>query len=339
MVTKDRILITTPISSIAFYYSVAIPIAKVLKTYGFNVDIRSCDIPIVFTHYYTVIHICLCHNISYARLKIWKLFDVAKKTIAYFAVEGDVFPFNIEYEKTVRPYLDYVATVSKFSYDCMKRVGLKVDDVIYHGIDINEWVDKISKLSIEKPKDKIVFFANVTNDIRKGLEYLIPAFAQVLKERKDVILYLNAQRYGYIRDLKKYIHEIGKKYKVPLEKHIVLTREIKPLEFTDVLKYYKMCDWYLLSSVCEGFGLTLIEAMASKKPIIHIDAPPMNEITTPYFSIRIKYDTIKRCKTWERGMILHIPNMDDYVEKLLKACDISEDKRIKMGEEAFLQTL
>ena len=131
--------------------------------------------------------------------------------------------------------------------------------VIYNGIDLEEINLKINsknKSEVDLPNKPIILFVGRIEDPRKGLDLLLLAFSKVLK-KKDAILVIIGE--GNPDKIKK----IGKK--------LDILKNLYFMGFVDEItlkQYYSMCNVYVCSSRLEGFGLTIIEAMAAGKPVV-----------------------------------------------------------------------
>jgi glycosyltransferase involved in cell wall biosynthesis len=106
---------------------------------------------------------------------------------------------------------------------------------------------------------------------RKGFEYLIRA-ADILKtEFNDMFYFIvggkhhkETEEYEKLASL---IDEMG------LKKSVIITGRMSNVP--EVLKY---CDLYIMPSIVEGLGLSLIEALAMEKIAIASDIEPFKEI-------------------------------------------------------------
>ncbi len=100
----------------------------------------------------------------------------------------------------------------------------------------------------------------------KGQRYLVDAAHLVVQEIPDARFIILGE--GELRDhLEKQVHEHH------LEKHVLL-----PGFRTDVLGCIKGFDLFVMSSVTEGLGTSLLDAMACSRPIVATDAGGIPEI-------------------------------------------------------------
>ncbi len=100
----------------------------------------------------------------------------------------------------------------------------------------------------------------------KGQRYLVDAMAQVVRSVPDVRLVILGE--GELRGaLERQVLDLG------LERHVLL-----PGFRRDVLSLMKTCDVFVLSSVMEGLGTSLLDAMACARPIVGTDAGGIPEV-------------------------------------------------------------
>lgn len=100
----------------------------------------------------------------------------------------------------------------------------------------------------------------------KGQRYLIDAMAQVARTVPEARLVILGE--GELRpSLERQVAELG------LERHVLL-----PGFRRDVLSLMKTCDVFVLSSVMEGLGTSLLDAMACARPIVGTEAGGIPEV-------------------------------------------------------------
>ena len=133
---------------------------------------------------------------------------------------------------------------------------------IYHGININ----KISinnptlKLKVIEEKGRGVILGNAGRlDKQKGQEDLIK-LAHILHQQKiEFTLFIAGTG-----ELRTELELLIEKYK--LEDRVILLGFVEDMD-----KFMDSIDIFLLSSIREGFGFVLVEAMAKSKPIVCYD--------------------------------------------------------------------
>ncbi len=95
----------------------------------------------------------------------------------------------------------------------------------------------------------------------KGLHYLIQAMPEILKEHKNTILRI----IGSGPELKN-LSRLSRKLKV--DSKVIFQGFVA---HTDIPKFFKECDIYCHAAPWEAFGVVMIEAMASGKPVVASD--------------------------------------------------------------------
>ncbi len=155
-------------------------------------------------------------------------------------------------------------------------VEKKYDSIIEipNGVDINVFKPEIDsslirkKLSVENKK--IVLFVGALDKAHyfKGVEYLLRSL-KMLKNR-DVILIIIGEG-----DLKEYYRSLSEKLGV--EKKTIFTGRSSA---EDLPKYYSLSDVVVLPSISVGeiFGIVLIEAMSTEKPVIATNLPGVRTV-------------------------------------------------------------
>jgi glycosyltransferase involved in cell wall biosynthesis len=155
-----------------------------------------------------------------------------------------------------------IVTVSEgLKKDLVSHYGVKEDkiSVIYNPININ----KIKDLALEKIEDKyrdsrpvVITAGRLTK--QKGHWHLIRAFSQVKKRIDSRLLILGKGELE--EDLKDLAANSGYKDDI-----LFLGWQVNPF------KYFSNASVFVLSSLYEGFGNVLVEAMACSCPVIAAD--------------------------------------------------------------------
>jgi len=227
------------------------------------------------------------------------------KHIYYGVTEGPpvLSPFNMAATKNLE-----IVVASQYVRWELEQAGIKVSRVIPHGVEVN----KISTASPDRWrevfKDKTVVLYVAHRNIRKGFNYLVDAWKMSHAGRDgNVLLVLHTER-------KPNINEGG--YVIPEDNNIVVTDNVLKLDRESLYGLYKAADVYVHGALCEGFGIPIVEAMAAGKPVICLDAGPMNEhITDRDALVKVNRQEIMD----DRGVAkyrLNIPDLEDYAEKI-----------------------
>ena len=147
--------------------------------------------------------------------------------------------------------------------------GTKIE-VISNGIeqesfDFNEEERKEigDKFGIHK-KSTVMFVGRLEE--RKGLSLLLQAFKQVLT---NIDAHLVVVGSGDQKPYQELACSLG------IMNRVIFTGYVDELSLR---KLYSICDVYVLSSRLEGFGLTIVEAMAAGKPVVATKVGEIPEI-------------------------------------------------------------
>ena len=226
------------------------------------------------------------HNMHYfSKPHAAALQDMAhKKGVPLILTAHNVWDDNLFLDLTRKIKWDRIIAVSHF----IKRelMGVGVDDkrisVIHHGIDEKAYRPNVDTKDVIKKypilKGKKVVFHPARMGLAKGCDVSIKALQLVKARYPDVVLILagtkNIIDWGSTQQ-----KDIA--YMLDLVDYFKLKNNV----LIDAFKLSEMPGLYGVSNVClypssgsEPFGLTMLEAMASGKPMIVTDAGGMPEI-------------------------------------------------------------
>jgi len=161
-----------------------------------------------------------------------------------------------------------IHTVSKFSASEITKCFPSVENkIIASGIGVN-----LTPFKTNIPDDQLLkvtsrynlpdhyFLCMGTIEPRKNIPFLLKAFSLFMQHRNDNIHLVIAGRYGWEIDrVTRMIDELE------LEDHVQL---IGCVDDEDLPAIYKLAKALLFPSLYEGFGLPVVEAMASGIPVI-----------------------------------------------------------------------
>jgi glycosyltransferase involved in cell wall biosynthesis len=137
---------------------------------------------------------------------------------------------------------------------------------IENGIDLLEYSNLPEKgmlrkaYGIKSDQRIILYLGRISES--KGLALLVDAFRKLIDMMDDVVLVIAGPDDGFMRLYKELITETG------LEKNTIITG---PLYGRQKLEAFVDSDIFVLPSIYETFPLTVIEAMACRKPVVITD--------------------------------------------------------------------
>ncbi|MBA7599967.1 Phosphatidyl-myo-inositol mannosyltransferase [subsurface metagenome] len=179
-------------------------------------------------------------------------------------------------EKRCIKYADKFIAVSNFTkrriIETYKVPSDKIE-VVYNGIDLNGYTFtkeelKETKKQFNLTEKPIILFVGRVDDPRKGLDLLLKASKKVLKKFDAKLLVVGKEDQSKARRL---ANSLG------ISKNVVFTGFVDEVTLK---KCYVLCDIYVCPSRLEGFGLTILEAMAAGKPIVATNVGAIPEIIT-----------------------------------------------------------
>ena len=180
-----------------------------------------------------------------------------------------------------------VIALTKTEAGQYKKMGVDEDkiEIVSNGIDLIEY-DNLPKRGEFRRKylirndEKMILYLGRIHKF-KGIDLLVNAFADLVKELDDVRLVIAGPDDGFLSTLKKQIEDlkIGDK--------VLFTG---PLYEREKLKAYVDADVYVLPSVYEIFGITVLEACACGTPVIVTDRCGIAEVVNGKVGYAVEYD-------------------------------------------------
>jgi glycosyltransferase involved in cell wall biosynthesis len=166
--------------------------------------------------------------------------------------------------KTLLSQCDLVLGVSQYTLDStLPKCFRGVSAVAYNGVDNKLFKPHESNVCNEL--DSVHTALCIARFVKqKGLDYLIEAFS-----RLNATLVLIG-RGPEEKNLRRKAKEVGAKV-------FFITQRVSEQVLAD---YYAACDVFVLPSLWEPFGIVLVEAMASAKPIVATNVGGIPEIVS-----------------------------------------------------------
>jgi len=196
-----------------------------------------------------------------------------KAKAVYVTIEG--IPAKANYLTGNMRKLEFIA-VSGFVKSCLELAGMTVIDVVHHAIDFEKCQAlKPDSLTLRKKwedeyGDRVKFLYLGRNDPRKGLDKLGRAVGILNEEHKDEFVMLLASE-GDVAGLTD-------------QPNVVKVASCGSMMYDDVLRIMGAPDFFVFPTLCEGFGVPLLEANAMGIPAIHAWIPPLDEFSSKDFN-------------------------------------------------------
>jgi glycosyltransferase involved in cell wall biosynthesis len=169
-------------------------------------------------------------------------------------------------EKNVFEKSNEIVVLSKFTKNKISNIYKIKDEIINvipGGVNLNKFAPTLEKKTIRHrlniPANKIILFTVRNLVPRMGLENLIIAFNEVIKQKAEINLVI-----GGDGKLKTGLIALARSFGI--EDHIHFVGFIQEEELPS---YYQMADLFILpTKELEGFGLVTLEALSSALPVL-----------------------------------------------------------------------
>ena len=179
-------------------------------------------------------------------------------------------------EKRCIKCADKIISVSKFTKKQIVetyRISPDKVDVIYNGIELKEQIfteEELEELKkqFRMPQKPVILFVGRVDDHRKGLDILLKSFRNVIEKTDGVLLVVGKGDQIKARTLAKSLETLD---------NVFFTGFV---DESTLKKCYAICDVYVVPSRLEGFGLTILEAIAAGKPVVATNVGAIPEIIT-----------------------------------------------------------
>jgi glycosyltransferase-like protein len=173
----------------------------------------------------------------------------------------------LKFQKRAALGCDHKLVVSKFWQEYFKE-NLNIDaQITYNGVDTEAFNPEVDGSDIRKKygiEDEPVILFVGGLEKRKGLEYLLFAMKKVLQEFPNArVIVVGKNAFSSIPGERAFFDVLLKR--LDLEDHVDFEFHVSE---ENIPKYYAACDVYVLPSMMEGWGLSIMEAMATKKPVV-----------------------------------------------------------------------
>jgi len=167
-------------------------------------------------------------------------------------------PRLFEFEKKAVAAAERRFVVSRYWKDALKQdYGLE-SEIAYNGIDLGDFANLPKR---ESAVPTILFVGGL--EPRKGLDYLVEAMPTIAERVPEVRLIVVAKSGFRGTDQVSTFESLA--LKLGVASRIVFRESV---DQQTLLSFYSECDVVVLPSRNEGWGLSLMEAMACRKPVV-----------------------------------------------------------------------
>ncbi|OQY27770.1 MAG: hypothetical protein B6244_09705 [Candidatus Cloacimonetes bacterium 4572_55] len=139
----------------------------------------------------------------------------------------------------------------------------------------------IKKFNLPITKKTKVLFCPIRLQERKGFKCALHTFSKIKKRYPDCHLIISggssANPAGIEKPLSAY-HRITDELDIVDQCSLLLNR----INDEEMISFYKLADVVFMPSLQEGFGISILEALAMKRPIVATDIPPFRESSGDY---------------------------------------------------------
>lgn len=263
------------------------------------------------------------------------------KSIVYYPIDSIL---KEKWSKSIS-VIDFIVAYCEFGKQETLKVLHDHDDVrtISHGVNTKEYFP-LPKPQIEafrnqyfgKYADKFIITNLNRNQQRKDIPRTIMAFKKFREIVPDSILYLHMAMQDQGWNLKEICDNMG----FDTSKDVIFPQNFGPnqgypIEVVNAL--YNASDVVVSTTTGEGFGLSWIEAMAAKVPIIMPDNTAMVEFITEDRGYLVKSganDSLYTILPHDNEILRPLVDVDDFVDKLVNIYN-NREEAIQKAENAY----
>lgn len=221
------------------------------------------NLPKDFDLYHT--HDCVGGNALYIMKKKGLIHSSTIRTVHHV----DTFRSKkfLDFQETAVRYCDHKMVVSKYWQRYLKK-KLNIDAyLVYNAIETELFNPSVDGNAIREKHElgdrPLVLFVGGLEP-RKGLEYILMALELVQKKVPEVqLIGIGKGAFTSYPGEETFFNVLIKR--LGLEDHVEFVFDI---DDNELAKYYAACDVFALPSRMEGWGLSIMEAMATGKPVV-----------------------------------------------------------------------
>ena len=174
------------------------------------------------------------------------------------------------YAKLIEPKLHFVTAVSETAKETALTYSPKTKvEIVPNGIDIDVFKTKTKTRSEKDSKTKTILYIGRLEK-RKGVRYLIKAYAELVKDHKNIKLVIAGDG-----NLRKGLENLVEKYELKNVKFVGFISEKQKI------KYLQTADLFVSPALYgESFGIVLLEAMSAGTVVVAGNNPGYQSVMT-----------------------------------------------------------
>jgi len=202
--------------------------------------------------------------------------------------------------KLAMNYAARVIAVSRHLSSSIKKYNPKLAiDVIPNPVDTHKFSFVTKKISCKNQK-KILHISSLNHN--KGIDYLVVAAQKLKQKRSDfVINIIGGEDVNLIIKYQNIVNSLNLNYTIK-----ILGRKSHDI----IPDYLRNCDFFVLPSLRESFGVVLIEAMACGKPLVVTDCGGPSEIINEKIGIIVAPGNVEELTAAIDFMLDNFPKYD-----------------------------
>ena len=241
------------------------------------------------------------------------------RAVYYGTVEGKL---NRRHVMPWMKEVDFIA-VSNYVRDKLIEAGLRVVDVVHHGVDLKqvEQARKMRGAGLKymqehglDPSKHIIVLTIANSHPRKGLAWYDKVVG-IVEERDPSIRFL-------------VVTEDRGLFYFSRHSNLVVTSDFGRLPRLTILSLIANSHILALPSLSEGFGLPVLESIALGTPCVHAELPPLTEFSTCFTVPVIGISYFDSAEIGASGIIFEQYSWDplDFAERLLEVAELVKSK-------------
>lgn len=231
---------------------------KIAKRFGGKVFLTAHDVQLF--HYGKLIEFINPKNLSRPEKFDYKVSWVRQ----LLRFKKRFIPFRRLIIRQYLKYIDKIFAVSGALRDALTQNGIKNIEVIYNGINVEEWVVGNKLVNDFKNKynlnnKKIILFGGRLNELKGGAQ-IISAMEGIVEKINNAVLVILGNYEGYAESLSNKAEQKG------LRNNVVFTGWLSGDELKAA---FNSADVIVSPSICfDSFPTINLEAMVCKKPVV-----------------------------------------------------------------------